>query len=221
MKTAAFAKTYGGRTVLDMPEQEFGAGRVCAVLGANGSGKSTLARVLAGSVSADGGVKPLGDAGVSVGYMPQKSFAFRMTVLKNLLLAGNDRARAEELLEELGLGQLAGARAKTLSGGETQKLALGRVLMRDCGLLILDEPTSSMDVESALEAEKLIDDYRRRTGSAVLLVTHSPPQAARLADDVLFLYKGKLAERGACAGHLTAPRSPELKRYLDFCQTDA
>ena len=77
MKISAFTKTYGGRTVLDMPETELEHGASYAVIGANGSGKSTLARILAGVEKTDGGKTVI--SGITVGYMPQKSYAFRMT----------------------------------------------------------------------------------------------------------------------------------------------
>ena len=84
MKISAFTKTYGGRTVLDMPETELEPGASYAVIGANGSGKSTLARILAGVEKPDGGKTVI--SGITVGYMPQKSYAFRMTVMRNLLV---------------------------------------------------------------------------------------------------------------------------------------
>ena len=79
MKTSPFSKTYGGRTVLQMPEYEFVTGRIYAVIGANGSGKSTLAGVLSGTESPDGGVS-VWDEKLSAGFMPQKSYAFGMSV---------------------------------------------------------------------------------------------------------------------------------------------
>lgn len=214
MKTAAFSKTYGGRTVLRLPELELNAGTVTAVIGANGSGKSTMARVLANIEAADGGTKPL--QGVSVGYMPQKSYAFRMSVEKNIALGGQDRERARHLTEALGLAGLERRRAQKLSGGETAKMALARLLMGAYELLILDEPTASMDMGSTLAAETLMKEACRDRGCALLLITHSVQQARRAADRVLFLDGGELAEAGETGQVLTAPQDPRTRRFLEF-----
>ncbi len=215
MNTYAFTKTFGDTPALRMPALELAAGRVCAVIGANGSGKSTLARVLAGVLAADGNSRPL-KAAATVGYMPQKSYAFRMSVRKNILLAGDDAARADELMRSLRMDALADRRATSLSGGETARMALARVLLRPCELLILDEPTASMDVEATLLAESLIRRACKETGCALLLVTHSLQQARRVADDALFLYRGELAERGPAADVLHTPEDPRTRQFLDF-----
>ncbi len=214
MNTPAVKKTYRGGVALDVPALTLEPGRVHAVIGANGSGKSTLCRVLAGTLDGDGGrVQPA----ASIGYMPQKSYAFSLTVRKNLLLSGHDAARADALLDVLGLTGLQDRAAHRLSGGETAKMALCRVLMRDCALLILDEPTAAMDTESTLAAERLIQAYAARTGAAVLLVTHAPAQAARIAGWTLFLQNGRLVEQGGTRRLLTAPAAQETRRFLAFC----
>ena len=214
MKTAAFAKSYGGRTVLSLPELEIPKGEITAVIGPNGSGKSTLARVLAGIEPPDGKQEVL--PGVSVGYLPQKPFAFRMSTEKNILLGGGDAARAAELMGALGLDALARQSAKRLSGGETAKMALCRSLMGRYELLILDEPTAAMDMESTLASEALIRDACAKQGCAMLLITHSIQQARRLAQRVLVLHRGALMEQGPCAQVLSAPAQAETKRFLDF-----
>ena len=210
---AAFTKSYGGRCVLDMPAFELAPGTITAVIGANGSGKSTLAKVLSGVEPADGAW-----SGVSarVGYMPQKSFAFRMSVAKNIRLLADDPERAARYAAALGLDGLMEARAKRLSGGETAKMALARLLMGSFDLLILDEPTASMDMEGTLAAEGLLREYVDETGCAALVVTHSLQQARRLADRVMFLSKGRLAEEGSAVTVLEAPREDETRRFLEF-----
>lgn len=215
MKTRAFSKSYGARTVLTMPELKLEPGKVCAVVGANGSGKSTLARVLAGVLRPDGG-RPVLPPELSVGYMPQKSYAFRMSTLANARLSGASEAEARAMLESLGIGHLARHQAVRLSGGETARMALARVLLRPCALLILDEPTASMDMESTVLSETLLAETCRKNGSAVLLVTHSLPQARRLADSALFLHKGTLLESGPADRVLRTPSCPETARFLEF-----
>ncbi len=214
MKIRSFRKSYEGRTALEMPELELADGKLYAVVGANGSGKSTLAKVLAGVEKADDGL-PVLDCG-EVGYLPQKSFAFRMTVEKNLLINGSDRARAGELMEALRIAPLAGKRANRLSGGETARMSLARLAMKEYALLILDEPTASMDMESTMLAEALIRRCLDGNGGTVLLITHSLQQARRMADEALFFHEGALTERGPAADVLYSPRDPLTGRFLDF-----
>jgi ABC-type Mn2+/Zn2+ transport system ATPase subunit len=215
MKLAACSKTYGKRTVLRCPELELSPGQICAVVGPNGSGKSTYARLAAGAAAPDSGAK-ITDGSVAVRYMPQKSFPFRMSVEKNLLLTGGDEAKASELMETLRLTHLRRQRAGSLSGGETAKMSLARVLMRPCELLILDEPTAAMDMESAIAAEKLIERYRDECGCAVLLVTHDLHQARRMAEEALFFYQGELCESGRAETVLFRPEREDTRRFLHF-----
>ena len=214
MKSLAFTKTYENGFRLTAPALELQAGEITAVIGANGSGKTTLARVLAGLDRADGAIDPL--PGAHPGYLPQKPFAFRMRVEQNILLGGRDRARFAALTEALGLTALLPRRAKRLSGGETAKLALARLLMGDHKLLILDEPTAAMDEESTLAAEALLLRRCREEQSAILLITHSLSQARRISDKALFFKDGALLEQGAAAETLHTPKTEELRRFLAF-----
>ena len=210
MKIKPLSKTYGERRVLSTPEFELRPGSICALIGANGSGKSTLAKILAGVIPADGGTAAFENT-PDMAYMPQKSFAFRMSVEKNLRLGGGDAA-----LEKLGLAHLAKKSAKSLSGGELARLALGRVIAGEHELLILDEPAASMDMESTLLAEELIRSYAAEHNAAVLLVTHSLAQARRMADEAMFLKDGLLIERGPAEKILKDPEKEETKRFLEF-----
>lgn len=214
MKSLAFTKTIGTQLILTMPEMEWHPGTIYAVIGANGSGKSTLAKVLSGAERADHAVDVMQN--IMVGYLPQKPYAFQMRVEKNLFLNGTDSQRAERLLKAFGLEPLRRKQAHHLSGGETAKLALARLLMRNYELLILDEPTAAMDMESTLAAERLIQDYRDRTGCAVVWITHSLRQAQRTAERIIYLEKGRLIESGAAEKLLQRPTRPETKRFLQF-----
>ncbi len=214
MKTTPFSKTYNGRVVLTLPALELPVGQVTAVIGPNGSGKSTFAKILAGIERADD-KKPL-LSGFSVGYLPQKSFPFRMSTEKNILQNGNDLSRAAELMKMLGIDHLAKQSAKKLSGGETARMALCRILMRSYDLLILDEPTTAMDMESTLSAEMLIRKTCREQGCALLLITHSISQARRIADRLIVLHQGRLVEEGESVQILNAPQQEQTKRFLEF-----
>ena len=214
MKISAFSKTYEGRTVLDFPGTEMEPGKICAVIGANGSGKSTFAKILSGVLKPDR-KGPLSDA-KTVGFMPQKNYAFRMTTKANILLNGPDEARADRLMEAIQLTELSSKRADKLSGGETARMALVRLMMRAYDLVILDEPTAAMDMETTLVSEKLIAEYVRETGCALILVTHSLQQARRIADEVWYFHKGSLLEAGAKEQVLDTPERAETKQFLEF-----
>ena len=214
MKIQAFSKTYDGVKVLDFPGMELAPGKIYAVIGANGSGKSTFARILAGVLPADQKGRLREEA--SVGYLPQKHYAFRMSTKKNLLLNGKDKARAAELMEALQIRHLENKRADRLSGGETARMALARLMMKRYDMVILDEPTAAMDMETTAAAEELILEYTRQTGCILILITHSLQQARRIADEVLFFRKGALLEAGGKEQVLSAPAHPETRQFLDF-----
>ena len=214
MKIEAFSKTYEGRQVLDFPGMEVQPGKIYAIIGANGSGKSTFAKILAGILLADRRGKRTD--GKSIGYMPQKNYAFRMSTKANILLGGKDETRANALMDAIQIRHLENKRADKLSGGETARMALVRLMMGKYDLVILDEPTAAMDMETTLLSEKLIADYVQQTGCALILVTHSLQQARRLADEVLYFHKGKLLEYGPKAQMLDAPAMAETKQFLEF-----
>ena len=214
MRILPFSKTYEGRCVLDFPGMELQPGMIYAVIGANGSGKSTFAKILAGVLKADRKGYFLDTA--SVGYMPQKNYAFRMTTKANILLNGKDASRAEKLMDAIGLRELENKRADRLSGGETARMALARLMMKRYDLAILDEPTAAMDMETTLLSEKLIAQYVWETGCALILVTHSLQQARRIADEVLYFHKGKLLEAGPKEQVLYDPQTAETRQFLEF-----
>ena len=219
-----FTKSYHARTVLNFPAFSFEPSHIYAVIGSNGSGKSTFARVLAGIEKADSATRPLSSS-VNIGYLPQKPYAFHMILRKNILLnkkknsSGNE-TRAEELIRAFELTALAEKNGSSLSGGETARMALARLMMKEYSLLILDEPTAAIDMNNTLRAEQVIREYTHRTKASVLLITHSLKQALRLSDTVLYLENGNLIEQGGTASVLNEPSTVELRRFLDFYSLD-
>lgn len=217
MEIRGLSKTYQGKQVLDLPGFTFHPNTRYAVIGANGSGKSTLARLLAGVIPADPGASISG--GGPVGYMPQKSLGFHLPVRRNLRLGAKDTRAVERckcLAAELGLDALAKRDGGSLSGGETARLALARVLAGRWDVLILDEPTAAMDVPSALRAEDCILRYQRETGCTLILITHAFGQAERIGQQVLFLHEGRLWEHGPAEQVLHHPALPETRQFLRF-----
>lgn len=208
----AFSKTYHGVKVLDFPGLELQPGKIYAILGANGSGKSTFAKIAAGILPADQKCRIPG----SVGYLPQKPYAFRMTLRKNILLTAGRPERADELMRTLSLTELKEKRADRLSGGETARMAMARLMMKRYDMVILDEPTAAMDMESTSAAEELILKYVRETDCVLILVTHSLQQARRVADEAIYFHKGRLLENGPAEYVLYHPALAETRKFLEF-----
>ena len=210
-------QTYGARTVLDIPHLAFQPGERTALLGANGSGKSTLLSILSGQLAPSAGRVAFGDiAPRDVGYLPQKPYAFDLTVLQNVRLAcGGDTERARAALARVGMGEMANARGSRLSGGETQRMALARLLARDWRALLLDEPASAADLNAGDAIERALLAYAAETGCAILFATHAPGQAKRLASRVVVLENGRVAEDGDAADVIDAPRSVAAQTLLN------
>ena len=219
MRIKAFTKTYGDRIAASFDGMELEKGKIYAIIGANGSGKSTIARIIAGALKPDikGSVtegKPV------INYMPQRSFSFRMSVIKNILIScgssEENKAKAEYYMDKLELTELKDQRADRLSGGETGKMALSRVMMKDCDILVLDEPTAAMDVKSTIAAEALIKEYRGKTGACVIIITHSLAQAQRVADYTLFISNGEVCEFGETEKVINSPNKGETRQVIEF-----
>lgn len=139
-----------------------------------------------------------------------------MSTRNNLLLNGSEEHRADMLLEALQLKTLERKRADRLSGGETARMALARLMVGSYDLVLLDEPTAAMDMETTLLSEKLIVEYVRETGCTLILVTYSLQQTRRIADEALYFHRGQLWEFGPKELLLEQPRRPETRQFLDF-----
>lgn len=221
-------KCYGERTVLDVDSLELESGCSYALVGPNGSGKSTLIKLLSGVEPATAGrIGVKGDAtreSLAVGYMPQKSYVFGFSVHRNVAMAleGSARAREDvdarvrEALEAVGMADMAGSRGSGLSGGEAQRVALARMLVQDLDVLLLDEPTASMDIAGTMLVEEALRAYRERTGCLVLTATHAPSQARRISDRAVMLAEGRVAEFGTTADVLSSPTSDAGREFLSY-----
>jgi ABC-type multidrug transport system ATPase subunit len=208
---------FGGRIVLEIPALQFVPGRSYGLIGENGSGKTTLIRMLAGTGKPVSGIIE-GLEGKKVGYLPQSPYAFSFSVLQNVELALNGHSDAKDIAQKalvaVGMESLMDARGDRLSGGEAQRMALARVLVRSYEVLLLDEPTSSTDVRGMDLIETSLREYVQKTQCTLIFSTHSPAQALRLVDEVLYLEKGRLVEQGSAETLFHSPQDERTKAFL-------
>ncbi|MEY5027291.1 MAG: hypothetical protein RLZZ244_2819 [Verrucomicrobiota bacterium] len=229
------SKSFGSRVVLDSLSLTLESSRCLVLLGSSGSGKSTLLRILAGLDSPDSGTillngTPLPESEEtlrryrqSIGVVFQSFNLFpHLTALDNLLLPllvvhrvpqAEARARAFALLHRFQLESHAHQKPAALSGGQRQRIAIARALVTKPSLLLLDEPTSSLDPEMTAEVLDTLLALREE-GCPLILVTHELGFARRAADHLALLSEGRLAEVGPPEQLLDAPRHESTRRFL-------
>lgn len=216
--------TRQGQHILKEIDLSIRKNRTTVLLGPNGAGKTMVLRLIAGLEAPLSGRRAFapGIGERKVALVLQRPIFLRRTVHANLdhalALTGVPRrervGRIAELLVMAELTHAASRPARALSGGEQQRLAIVRALALDPTLLLLDEPTSSLDPRATRAVERLVGDIRAR-GTSVLLVTHDVAQARRLAEDVIFLSDGCVVESGPAETFFTAPQSYEARAYLE------
>lgn len=213
-----------GRAVLNGVDLELSGEGISVILGPNGAGKTVLLRLLAGLLPADGGSVDWGGAASPDGRLAmvfQQPMLLRMSVFTNVefalrpqaLSAAERRARTEAVLERVGLAHRARDCARLLSGGERQRLALARAWAMRPRLLLLDEPTASLDPSATEQVERIVREIRTE-GAKVLMTTHNLGQATRLADDIVFLADGCVQEHAPAQRFFARPHSPAARAYL-------
>jgi molybdopterin-binding protein len=195
-------QTYNGKRVVDVDRFAIGQGEVVALLGANGAGKSTLFRLLLGLERPAAGAVQL--HGRAAGVF-QRPYLFEGTVADNLeyglhgagMTRKVRRERITALAEAFGLGELLDARVHSLSGGETQRVALVRALVIHPDVLLLDEPTANLDVPVKRRfRDDLVRNVRAHAHS-VLIITHDASDAFGIADRIAVMENGRIVQQGA------------------------
>jgi sulfonate transport system ATP-binding protein len=197
-RAQGLSRAFGDHVVLDDLDLDIGRGEFVAMIGRSGTGKSTLLRALAGLDAGTTGELVV-NAPVSVVFQEPRLVPWKK-VAANVALglrADDPRAVARTALDEVGLADRADAWPLTLSGGEAQRAALARALVRDPGLLLLDEPFSALDALTRISMHQLVLSLWERHQPAVLLVTHDVDEALALADRVLVLGDGRIAHSSA------------------------
>lgn len=195
------------------------------VIGPNGSGKTTLLRMLHGLARlSDGQIRwtcALEEARAKQGFVFQTPIVMRRSVLENvaypLIVVGSTRRAALEQagawLERVGLEHAAARDATRLSGGERQKLALARVLIRQPEVLFLDEPCAALDGRATREIETILQDAAA-AGTRLIMSTHDMGQARRLAREVIFVLGGQVHEHAAAPVFFNGPDTPQAAAFL-------
>jgi tungstate transport system ATP-binding protein len=213
-----------GRPIIQPLSLELQAGPTTIVLGANGAGKSVLMRLMHGLLAPDSGRVAWADSDAGrirrlQAMVFQRPVLLRRSALENVAYAlrvsgeGDEQRRAGEALAEVRLGHVAGQPARTLSGGEQQRLALARAWALHPEVLFLDEPTANLDPGATREIETIIKAFDA-SGTKIVMSTHNLGQARRLGDEVLFLHQGRLAERAAVDRFFSQPASPEAASFI-------
>lgn len=225
-------KAYGPRTVLAIDDLEIRRGEVLAVVGPSGAGKSTLLRLLnflepvtGGEIRFDG--QPVtGGGAVPLAVLRRITTVFQRPILLKRSVAANvafglrlrgERDSAElvrEILEEVGLAHLAGEAARSLSGGEAQRMALARALVLRPDVLLLDEPTANLDPANVALIERIVGRLGEEQGTTVVFVTHNLFQARRMGQRVALLLDGRLVEVTETETFFETPQDPRTAAFV-------
>jgi tungstate transport system ATP-binding protein len=227
----ALAKSHGPREVLRIDRLDIQGGQVLGLVGPTGAGKSTLLRLLAGVELPTSGAlafagQPFGEQELPLDVRRRITLVFQ----RPLLLAGTVRdnveyglrlrgvdhrpQRTDTVLEQLGLAGLETRSARTLSGGETQLVALARALVVEPEVLLLDEPTANLDPARVALVETVVKDVHRQRGTTIIMATHNLFQARRVASRVVLLLDGRMIEDAPTEQFFNAPSDPRTAAFV-------
>lgn len=216
---------FDGRSILHDVSLTVARGEIVAILGPSGSGKSTLLRLVAGLVEPTSGAVIIDDTDVTsvpthrrgVGLVFQNNQLFpHLDVAANIgfgLTRGSSN-RVQEMLHLVGLDGMGRRRPAEISGGQQQRVALARALAPSPHLVLLDEPFSALDAGLRAGIRDEVIGILRRTGTTTLLVTHDQEEAMSIADHVVVLLGGVVAQQGSPADIYDHPSSVEVARFI-------
>ncbi len=205
-------KRYGNITAVNGISFAIPAGITCGLLGANGAGKTTTLTMLLGLVKPTSGeLRVLGCDMVRSRYqvLPQMNFSSpyvdlpqRLKVRENLIIyaklygVGQMHKRIDELAAELDFESLLSRPLRSLSAGQKTRVALAKALLNHPRVVLLDEPTASLDPDSADRIRTYLSDYRRKTRATVLLASHNMHEVEQICSDVIMMRAGSIVDRG-------------------------
>lgn len=233
-RIASLVARRGASVVLDIEELTVDAGQVLCLVGPTGSGKSTLLKILAGVEAPTSGElrvrgELVGASGLSmdrqrsIAMVFQRPLLLDRTVRENVAYGLEVRGsttkeertrRIDAALERLGLGALADRRARSLSGGETYLVALARSLVLEPEVLLLDEPTASLDPARVTLVEGVVAAACAARQLTVVWATHNLFQARRCADRVALLLEGRVVETAPTAAFFDSPKDARTGAFV-------
>jgi tungstate transport system ATP-binding protein len=215
-----------GKTLVGPITHEITPTGFTIVVGPNGSGKTSLLRLMHGLERLSAGSanwnQPDTEARKRQAYVFQTPIMMRRSVRDNLIFPltthgtrkTDARTLADEWLKRINLSDARDRQATLLSGGEKQKLALARALIRQPDVLFLDEPCANLDGRATREIEDILH-HAHDTGIRIIMATHDMGQARRLATEVLFIFKGRIHETADADHFFDTPQTPEAKAFLN------
>ena len=219
LETKSLVKDFGTIRAVDNLNLSLNPGTITALLGGNGAGKTTTLSMLLGLlIPSSGQISIFGHDFVNNRYAALKRMNFsspyvdlpqRLTVRENLTVYGklygleNVSASVLEMVETFRLGEFIDRRVRKLSAGQKTRVSLAKALINQPDLLLLDEPTASLDPETVFWIRSFLEDYQKKKGATILLASHDMKEVEQLCENVLLLRKGKLVEEGSPPDLLT------------------
>ncbi len=228
------SKSYAGKQVLSVDKLVIEKGKFYGIIGPSGAGKSTLLRILnlleppsRGNLFFNGiPVTKMGkhilDLRRKMTMVFQKPILFDTSVYNNVQYGLKARGYTKKditklvhiALDEVGLTEFANRNARSLSGGEAQRIALARAMVLKPEVILLDEPTSNLDPANVAMMEKITKRLHEKQGTTVIMVTHNIFQAQRMAEEILLFFKGKLIERGSTDKIFNNPQDERTAAFI-------
>jgi len=213
IKVENLVKHYSNTIAVDGINFAVERGATAALLGGNGAGKTTTLSILLGLLLPTAGtVEVLGEDMLRHRYrvLPRMNFSspfvdlpHRLTVRQNLLIyarlygLADRRERIERLAADLQIGEFLERPAGKLSAGQKTRVALAKALLNEPELLLLDEPTASLDPDTGDWVRSYLEDYRERTGATILMASHNMAEVERLCSEVMMMRAGRIVDRGS------------------------
>jgi ABC-2 type transport system ATP-binding protein len=213
IQTYGLSKSFDNVVAVDSMDLSVRAGTITALLGGNGAGKSTTLAMLLGLLTPTAGrinllgydlLKDRASVAPFVNFSsPYVDLPNRLTVRQNLTVYGHLygvphlKARIEELAAQLQISEFIDRRHGSLSAGQRTRASLAKSLLNKPQLLLLDEPTASLDPDTADWVRTLLMDYRKTTGATIFMASHNMYEVERMCDDVIIMKQAKIVDRGS------------------------
>jgi len=229
-------RDFGDVEALRSVSFEVARGSVCGLIGPNGAGKSTIIRLIVGALTPTSGSVFVNGANAPFSASSREKISWvaespalytRMTVRANLALAAafyrvqNHDARIRSVLDQVGMPDAADRRVSTLSNGQKRRVSIARALLNTPELLVMDEPSAGLDIESAATIYEVVSRVSKNSGTTVIVTTHRLEEVARICDDVLVVNSGTIVFQGPPSELARAGNSRVVSVTADGVTDDA